>query len=269
MVATRNHPTDFPEPPAPTESPVKASPTKRTTQTSTASAAASPPPTPTRVGRSTATKRSSEWSHTPSNLALIWLAVSLPLVIWDMGYVLLRPYSMPGGSLHKPLWTPYELYGRVDYVYGQLAWDQKSGWTAAQSYFNLIETLAYLGYLALVYKFGEQDSTQGRGAPDKESMGIFSKLSESRTLTGRVAIYAVLLGYSTTFLTFAKTILYWLIEACSGFANIGHNDWSTLFFLWIVPNGAWIIFPLYLSYVFGQEIIQGLEMASGESKKIR
>jgi hypothetical protein len=60
-----------------------------------------------------------------------------------------------------------------------------------------------------------------------------------------------------------------LIEACSGFANIGHNDWASLFFLWIIPNGAWIIFPLYLSYVFGQEIIQGLEAASGGSKKSR
>jgi hypothetical protein len=146
-------------------------------------------------------------------LALIWLAVSLPLVMWDMGYVLLRPYSMPGGSLHKPIWSPYELYGTVDYVYGLPAWEEKNGWTAAQTLFNLLETLAYLAYLALVYKYGEQDSTQGRGAPDKSSMGMFSTLSESRTLTGRIAIYAVLLGYSTTFLTFSKTVLYCKCDA--------------------------------------------------------
>jgi hypothetical protein len=121
---------------------------------------------------------------------------------------------MPGGSLHKPIWTPYELYGTVDYVYGQPAWEEKNGWTLAQSLFNLLETLAYLAYLALVYKYGEQDSVQGTGAPDKEKMGLLSTLSESRTLTGRVAIYAVLLGYSTTFLTFSKTILYCKCDCC-------------------------------------------------------
>ena len=62
-------------------------------------------------------QQSKTWSHTPSNLTLIWLAISLPLVIWDTGYTLLRPHSMPGGSLHWPLWKPYDLYGRVDHVY--------------------------------------------------------------------------------------------------------------------------------------------------------
>jgi len=32
-------------------------------------------------------------------------------------------------------------------------------------------------------------------------------------------------------------------------------------------SGAWIVFPTYLGYVFGKEIIQGLEFAAGGGKK--
>ncbi|KAJ9129405.1 hypothetical protein NKR19_g10386, partial [Coniochaeta hoffmannii] len=91
--------------------------------------------------RRTATKSGSGgWSHRPSPLTLLWLAVSLPLVAWDTAYVLLRPHTMPGGSLHWPLWVPYELYGRVDHVYGFKAWDSGMGFTAAQGMLNLVET---------------------------------------------------------------------------------------------------------------------------------
>lgn len=58
-----------------------------------------------------------------------------------------------------------------------------------------------------------------------------------------------------------------LLEACSGWSNIGHNDLASLVFLWIIPNGAWIVLPAYLSYVFGQEIVQGLDVAAGGSRK--
>jgi hypothetical protein len=52
-----------------------------------------------------------------------------------------------------------------------------------------------------------------------------------------------------------------LIEALSGFDSIGHNSWTNLIFLWIIPNGAWLVFPLYMLYVFGQEILEGLDTA--------
>ena len=159
------------------------------------------------------------WSHTPSNLTLIWLAISLPLVIWDTGYVMLRPLSMPGGSLHSPIWKPYDLYGTIDHVYGFKAWDANNGWTLAQGSVNALETAAYLLYLYWVYTYGEQESKQGRGAPAKETMGRWKALSESRTVRGRVAVWAVVLAYSTAFLTFSKTILYWLTEAFSGMSQ--------------------------------------------------
>lgn len=143
------------------------------------------------------------WSHTPSNLTLLWLAISVPLVIWDTGYVLLRPHSMPGGKYHWPLWVPYELYGRTDYVYGWKAWNEHNGFTAAQGCLNVIETLGYLFYMYIVYTNGRQSTKQGRGAPTDTGV-----LSESRTLKGQAAGLAVLVGYSASIMTVSKTVLY-------------------------------------------------------------
>jgi hypothetical protein len=39
---------------------------------------------------------------------------------------------MPGGKFHSPIWTPYALYGTVDYMYGWPAWNAGIGFTAAQ-----------------------------------------------------------------------------------------------------------------------------------------
>ncbi|KAI7088795.1 hypothetical protein KC356_g2943 [Hortaea werneckii] len=288
MVATRNHPRDFDAPPS-------ESPTKRSTRADTANTRDSPTQRPSATSKSTATtnhvgtsptrvtspshrtsstasKRptsSSPWSHTPSNLTLLWLAISLPLVIWDTGYVVLRPHSMPGGSLHAPLWTPYALYGTIDYMYGFKQWDAHNGFTLAQGSFNAVETVAYGFYLYLVCRYGREEERQGRGAPRRDVLGRLKALGDSRTVEGEMAVWVVLLGYSTSFLTFTKTVLYWLNEVFSGFENIGHNSWSSLFFLWIVPNGAWLVLPAYMIYVFGQEIIQGLLVATSGGKKSR
>ncbi|KAK5129115.1 hypothetical protein LTR08_003903 [Meristemomyces frigidus] len=193
---------------------------------------------------------------------------------------------MPGGSLHSPIWKPYGLYGTIDHVYGFKAWDAHNGWTLAQGSVNALETAAYLLYLYWVYTYGEPESRQGRGAPAKETMGRWKALSESRTVHGRVAVWAVVLAYSTAWLTFSKTVLYWLTEAFSGFDNIGHNDPYTLFFMWIIPkwvasynvirssadqssSGAWLVFPAFMIYIFAQEILQGLEVAANGGRKSR
>lgn len=142
-------------------------------------------------------------------MTLLWLAISLPAVIWDTGYVLLRPYSMPGGPLHRPLWQPYGLYGTIDHTYGFKAWEANDGWTAAQGSINAVETAAYLFYLYLVYAYGRPEARQGTGAPDRGDMlARLRGLSESRTLYGRVAALAVVVAYTTAVVTFAKTVLY-------------------------------------------------------------
>ncbi|KAF2151006.1 hypothetical protein K461DRAFT_228107 [Myriangium duriaei CBS 260.36] len=254
MVSTRSHPTAFPSP--------TASPTKRSLTPSSDNGTLLAPTTPSTRGRRAAAQKG--WSHTPSNLTLIWLAISLPLVIWDTGYVLLRPYSMPGGALHWPLWVPYELYGRIDHVYGFKAWNAGLGFTGAQGTLNAVETIGYMAYLWVVYKHGVQERVDGRGAPDPAKVGF---LGMARTVRGRQAGAAVLLGFSIAVMTWSKTVLYWLNEAFSGFEGLGHNDFVTLFFLWLIPNGAWIVFPVYMTYVFGSEILEGLSIAAGETKK--
>jgi hypothetical protein len=140
------------------------------------------------------------------------------LVIWDTGYVLLRPISMPGGSLSW-FWHPYGMYGNVDKMYGFKAYNAHEGWTGAQGIINAFETAAYVGYLYIVYTCGEQDTIQGTGAPNKSSMGQLQALSESRTVTGRMAAWATVIAYSAATVTFWKTIIYWLIEACAGEYN--------------------------------------------------
>ncbi|KAI4110603.1 MAG: hypothetical protein LQ339_001179 [Xanthoria mediterranea] len=223
MVATRNHPTNFPPPDL---SQSKASATR---------------------ARSAPTY---QWIHTPKALTLLWLIVSLPLVVWDTGYVVLRPHSMPGGKWHRPFYTPYALYGTVDYVYGWPAYESGDGFTMAQSGMNVLETIGYLGYLYIFWMHGEGQWVLAKG--------------QRRSIGGGWGGLACLLGFALSILTFSKTMLYALNEHFSDYRNIGHNSFSRLVFLYIIPNGAWIILPAYMIYAFGTDILQGLSIAGGD-----
>ena len=131
------------------------------------------------------------WAHTPSTPLLLWLGVSLPLVAWDTTYMLLRPLTMPGGSLHWPLWVPYALYGEVDHMYGFKQWHLGNPFAAAQSLLNLLESLLYVLYLALWWSYGTQASAGAR-----------------RSIGGRLGAATALLGFSAAVMTVSKTILY-------------------------------------------------------------
>ncbi|KAK3391833.1 hypothetical protein B0T20DRAFT_456246 [Sordaria brevicollis] len=156
---------------------------------------------------------------------------------------------MPGGSLHYPLWTPYELYGRVDYVYGWKAWNERNGFTAAQGVMNAVETGMYL-----VYAWGVLSSKGGKGDGGE----------------GRKGAMVVLVGFAAAVMTLSKTVLYWLNEYYSGFDNIGHNSTFDLILLWIIPNGAWLVFPSIMIYTLGSEIIDGLDGPSNaEARSVK
>ncbi|ODM23745.1 hypothetical protein SI65_01334 [Aspergillus cristatus] len=246
MVSTRQQKRDFPSPPRRSPSPPR---------------------------NTTATTTTNKWVHTPSTAITLWLIFSIPLVLWDSGYVLLRPHSMPGNSLHSPLWTPYALYGTIDYIYGWPAFNARNGFTAAQTVLNLFESAGYCYYLWVVYRYGvpvSAGSAGGRGRgkrAEKAEKGVLGFLKEERIVAGRVAATALLIAYSASVMTLGKTVLYWLNEAFSGFENIGHNDILTLIFLWIIPNGVWIIFPSYNIYVMGSEIAASLENSSVKGKR--
>ncbi|KAH6629916.1 hypothetical protein B0J18DRAFT_419714 [Chaetomium sp. MPI-SDFR-AT-0129] len=131
------------------------------------------------------------WTHTPSTGTLLWLAVSLPLVTWDVGYMLLRPHTMPGGYLHEPLWKPYALYGEVDHMYGFKQWNLNNPFAATQSWLNLAETVLYLVYVGLWYANGRALAPGAR-----------------RAVGGKVGALAVLVGFSAAVMTVSKTVLY-------------------------------------------------------------
>lgn len=263
MVATRNHPRAFPPPETPsksddadsvstsrssrsTKSRATTSPGPESPTTTVTTTAASKPRTRTRTSAAAAAAAAGTWAHTPSNTTLVWLLVSLPLVLWDVGYVLGRPATFPGGWAHAPIWTPYALYYTIDYIYGQKAYDERNGFTAAQSAVNVAETGLYLVYLYLVFargapqpdrrvtrSGGKAAKVQGRGAPSPRTVGW---LGEARIVGGRAAGWASLIGLSASVMTLSKTVLYMFNEYYSGWANVGHNSWWTLVTMWIIPK---------------------------------
>jgi hypothetical protein len=48
---------------------------------------------------------------------------------------------------------------------------------------------------------------------------------------------APLIGIFAAASTLSKTVLYWLQEYFCGYCAVGHNDFQTLLWLWIIPNG--------------------------------
>lgn len=108
---------------------------------------------------------------------------------------------MPGGKFHSPVWTPYALYGTVDYMYGWPAWNSHNGFTAAQGTLNLLESVMYCWYLYVV----------GTQVVDWSYEGI-------RTLEvkGRGVNLAVLVGFSGAVMTVSKTLLYCEYFSCAG-----------------------------------------------------
>lgn len=167
---------------SPTASPTKATRAKRSTPSSSTAVARR---SDTTSAKATAAGR---WAHTPTAFTLLWMAVSLPLVVWDTIYVLGRPHTMEGGWLHWPLWVPYKLYGEVDHVYGWKAFNARNGFTAAQGFLNAIETAMYLAYIA-AWLAARRRNAEGR-------------------LEGRDAAVAVLVGFSAAVMTLSKTVLY-------------------------------------------------------------
>ncbi|KAF5020957.1 hypothetical protein F66182_7003 [Fusarium sp. NRRL 66182] len=191
------------------------------------------------------------WRHTPSSTTIVWLMISVPLVAWDVGYVFGRPHTMPNGSLHWPVWAPYALYSEIDYIYGWKALDSNNGFTAAQTALNVVESVMYLVYLWMIWTRSETPSDR----------------VANKTLSGRDGALAVIIGFSAAVMTLSKTVLYWANEYYSGFDNISHNTPFDILTLWVLPNGFWIVFPTYMVWAFGREILDGLTIASGQSVK--
>ena len=119
--------------------------------------------------------------------------------------MMLRPHTMQGGRLHWPLYVPYDLYGRVDYVYGWKAFNEHNGFTSAQGLISIVETFMYVYYLYILYAYGKQSAKHGRGALRPATVGY---LGQQRAVEGKAGALAVLFGYSAAVVTLSKTLLY-------------------------------------------------------------
>ncbi|KAJ7895062.1 hypothetical protein B0H13DRAFT_2234576 [Mycena leptocephala] len=158
----------------------------------------------------------------------LWFLLTAPLMIWDAG-----PRSMVGGDLYW-FWQPYEQYGMVDHVYGAKAFEDGDGFASAAAILNLLETFANIAYLIGTHVY------ETRAAP--------------------------LVGYTGATATLAKTILYSLTQYfCNGCA-VGHNTSLNLFMFWIFPNIMWIVFPGFIMWRLGSDMMISIGNASEKSK---
>lgn len=131
---------------------------------------------------------------------------------------------------------------------------------------NALETLAYIYYLVAVYRHGYTVTKSGRVSQKRHKKDLMWWLKEEKAVPGRVGATALVIAFAAGIATLSKTVLYFVIEFCNGFENVGHNSLSDLILLWLVPNGLWIILPTYMIYVLGAELIAGLEGAAPRSQ---
>lgn len=171
---------------------------------------------------------------------------------------------MAGGALQWPIWKPYEIYASIDHVYGWPGWDNNDGFGGAQGAINAVEVVLYGLYVTIIYNHSVPAAT-GTGLDAKSARGLGAWLSGGRKVRGRAGNHALLLGFTAAVLTLGKTVLYFLNEYFSHFKNVGHNDWLTVTFLYCIMNGLWVVFPAYMTIVFGSDILQALNVASGSA----
>lgn len=66
----------------------------------------------------------------------------------------------------------------------------------------------------------------------------------------------MLVGFFVSALTFWKTVLYMLqyTELCNGSQRVAHLNWNQFLFLFLLPNGIWIVFPFVFIVFFGTQL---------------
>lgn len=97
------------------------------------------------------------------------------------------------------------MYEFIDLNYSARAWQERRGFTPAQSTMNVLENFFNFLYLYLAHS----------GDPVKQSI-------------------APVVGLTGTVMTFSKTALYFLCDYWCGWCESGHNDLRTWVFLYLV-----------------------------------
>jgi len=164
----------------------------------------------------------------------LWFLITAPIILWDAGYVLMRPRSMEGGDL-RWFWSSFELFERIDHVYSVKGYHEKAGFAPAAAVSNLIETSLNLAYLYTVH-------------------------ISPRNI-------APLLGFSGASLTLSKTTLWILQEYyCGGCSMSDKDQFSDIFKFWICPNIVWYTFCTLIVARLGGDISSSL---NGPCSKVK
>ncbi|KAF7303845.1 hypothetical protein MIND_00614400 [Mycena indigotica] len=178
-----------------------------------------------------------------------WFLLTAPIIAWDVGYCFFttsvyggkHPHtnltgveSGQGGDLHW-IWKPYSIYQRVDLVYGVEALERGDGFTNAQSLLNVIETLLNVLYVYLAHV---------KAWPP-----------------------ASLVGLSAATMTLSKTVLYWVQEYFCNYCAVGHNTMYDAIVYWIIPNGFWIVVPIFIVNRLSRDLAAELNFAAKAAAK--
>ncbi|XP_065885867.1 uncharacterized protein [Dysidea avara] len=161
-------------------------------------------------------------SHS-SRWPVVWFFLSALVVIYECGFVLLRPHTLPGGKFHD-FFTPYDEYIKIDKGYGNI----KDEFVWAGTWMNIIEVLLQFLTILLILRRSSK---------------------------------AVLIGFLVSALTFWKTLLYVIqfTELCNGSHRLRHVDTSTAITLFIIPNAIWLVFPSIMMIYFGSKLFTALD----------
>jgi len=128
---------------------------------------------------------------------------------------------------------PDNIYIQVDTGYKDL----KDAFVIGQSWMNLVEVL--LNVITLM-------------------MYIIGKTGQS-----------VLLAFMVSTMTFSKTVLFILISSglCGCHTHVNLEDWKRTVYLYILPNGIWIVVPLLCMVATGKIMLDCTKNYEAETKE--
>ncbi|KAJ7370259.1 hypothetical protein OS493_033605 [Desmophyllum pertusum] len=88
---------------------------------------------------------------------------------------------------------------------------------------------------------------------------------------GKAQLTSLLLAFMVNTMTFSKTVLYFLISSglCGGHNYVSLSDWKKLIFLYIIPNGVWIVLPFLCMVATGRKMLQCMENDETTAKKLK
>ncbi|CAG5117263.1 unnamed protein product [Candidula unifasciata] len=149
---------------------------------------------------------------------LIWFYITAIICTWDATFIMMRPYSLPGGSLAS-LWYLYKYYVTVDQRY----MDTSDAFVFAQSLLNYVEVVFNIITIYMHYRSSRHTPT---------------------------------LAFTVSVMTMWKTVLYFLMfsELCTGGQYRTGNTFLQELFLVVIPNIIWIVVPLCVMYSLWKQL---------------